>query len=177
MAKFFKVTNEVYENNSFEEIYEKLDEKSKELIREAIERKKFELMDCLVDCESPIEMILSIAIYETNVYMTGALLGIDVLGIDRQIDITIGKTKYRADFLITVLYGKEESRNVREFIIECDGHEFHEKTKEQVIKNNIRQRKLTNAGYVVLNFSGSEIYNEPYKCVREIKDAILSRLK
>lgn len=52
-------------------------------------------------------------------------------------------------------------------MIECDGHEFHEKTKEQVIYDNEREYKLKSAGYDVLHFSGSEIYNNPYECAEK----------
>lgn len=44
--------------------------------------------------------------------------------------------------------------------IECDGHEFHEKTKKQVIRDKQRDRWLNKNGYIVFRYSGSEIYND-----------------
>ena len=61
--------------------------------------------------------------------------------------------KYRVDFFIRIL-GYEQG-----YIIECDGHEFHEKTKEQAKYDKQRERFLVNCGYKVLRYSGSEILN------------------
>lgn len=52
--------------------------------------------------------------------------------------------------------------------IECDGHEFHEKTKEQVARDKSRDRALQIAGVRVFRFSGSEIYRRPRDCAREV---------
>jgi very-short-patch-repair endonuclease len=53
-------------------------------------------------------------------------------------------------------------------VIECDGNDFHEKTKEQVKKDKQRDRELTNLGYKILRFSGSEIFNNPTACAEEV---------
>ena len=63
------------------------------------------------------------------------------------------------------------------FVIECDGYEFHQKTKKQVEQDNERQRALQKEGYEVIRFSGSEIYHRPKKCALEVKKIILSRCK
>ena len=52
--------------------------------------------------------------------------------------------------------------------IELDGHEFHEKTKDQVVKDKQREREIVSSGYKVFRFSGSEVYRNPYDCVNEI---------
>ena len=68
--------------------------------------------------------------------------------------------RYRVDFLCKYMD--------REYIIECDGHNFHEKTKEQVIYDKKRERFLISTGRKVLRFSGTEILNESYKIVDEL---------
>lgn len=52
-------------------------------------------------------------------------------------------------------------------LIECDGHEYHQKTKAQVKRDNERDYDLKMAGYEILHFSGSQIYNDPMKCVED----------
>jgi len=52
--------------------------------------------------------------------------------------------------------------------IEIDGHIWHEKTKEQVIRDKKRERILIANGWTVLRFSGSEVYKNPSKCVDEM---------
>lgn len=62
--------------------------------------------------------------------------------------------KYRVDFLVTANYSNDK------IIIECDGHDFHEKTKEQAKHDKEKDRYLTSLGYKILHYTGSEIYND-----------------
>jgi len=52
--------------------------------------------------------------------------------------------------------------------IELDGHDFHERTKEQAAKDKSRDRDLQAAGWRVLRFTGSEVWRDPKRCVREM---------
>lgn len=54
--------------------------------------------------------------------------------------------------------------------IEIDGHEFHEKTKEQAAHDKKRDRALQAAGWRVLRFTGSEVYRDVDACLDEIDD-------
>jgi len=81
---------------------------------------------------------------------------------------------YRPDFIVTpadeylgynmYLNGVEEPR----IAIEIDGHAFHEKTREQVTYRNRRDRYLQTRGWVVLHFSGSEVFRDAKACAREV---------
>ena len=71
---------------------------------------------------------------------------------------------YRVDFLVGRDY---ERSSTTEIVVECDGNEFHS-TKEQIKKDNKRQREIENLGYSFLRFSGSEIYNDSEKCAEEV---------
>lgn len=53
------------------------------------------------------------------------------------------------------------------FAIECDGHDFHEKTKEQARADKARERELLRVGFLVLRFSGSEIWRDAAACAEE----------
>ena len=56
------------------------------------------------------------------------------------------------DFAIFVKgIAKEEIK----IVVECDGHDFHEKTKDQVARDKSRVRDLEIAGWRVLRFTGS----------------------
>lgn len=52
--------------------------------------------------------------------------------------------------------------------IELDGHAFHERTKEQVVDRNRRDRDLLSAGWLILHFSGSELHANPILAVVEV---------
>ena len=62
-------------------------------------------------------------------------------------------------------------------LVECDGHDFHEKTKEQVEKDNEREYELKMAVYEILRFSGSQIYNNPFKCANDVYDYLILKEK
>lgn len=82
--------------------------------------------------------------------------------------ICISDKTYYADFSIE--YKDENPFSdgfCFELIIECDGHEFHKATKQQVKHDNERDLALKNAGYDVIHFSGSQIYENPWKCADE----------
>ena len=74
---------------------------------------------------------------------------------------------YRADFELI-------NHKDKKIIVECDGHEFHQKSKQQVEKDNQRERDLKKLGYEVVRFSGSEIFKDAEKCVKDLLD-ILNR--
>ncbi len=73
--------------------------------------------------------------------------------------------KYRVDFYIE--YCDLYLKTTKGLIVECDGHEFHEKNKEQTAKDKKRDRTLQHK-CPVFRFTGSEIYKAPYDCVAQI---------
>ena len=126
--------------------------------------------DALIDCESPIEQALAIQMTVMGILLFEYFYAgrIEVTCIDKQAEVEACGNKYRVDFLIPVIYKTKTDTVYKSFIIECDGHDYHEKTKEQVAKNNQRERDLKAAGYEVVRFSGSEIYKSAHKCVEDI---------
>lgn len=74
---------------------------------------------------------------------------------------------WRADFVISV-----PTYCDKKLIVECDGHDFHERTKEQAMRDRARDRSAQAAGYQILRFTGAEIYRDPLKCVREALNAL-----
>lgn len=79
--------------------------------------------------------------------------------------------KYTVDFLFQCNCGGRAER----LVVECDGHEFHEKTKQQAAHDKKRDRHFVKNGYRVLRFTGSEIYNSPKECAEDI-EAVLSEM-
>ena len=72
---------------------------------------------------------------------------------------------YRVDFCIDV-------RNACQIVVECDGHDFHERTKEQARRDKSRDRWFVSQGIRVVRFTGSEIYRNTEECVDEISALI-----
>lgn len=77
---------------------------------------------------------------------------------------------FRPDFLIWRVYADPtggDPMTSPKAIVECDGHEFHERTKEQAKNDKSRDRHLQSLGYYVLRFTGSELWKDPKRCARE----------
>jgi len=77
---------------------------------------------------------------------------------------TTGGT-YNIDFVVRSKAGNEARGTVA---IELDGHDFHEKTKEQVAQDKKRERAIVKAGLPMLRFSGHEIWKNTRACVLEV---------
>lgn len=172
MKKFIKITDKILEEENFKSYL--VDEVRTNLTIETSEC-ELGMMYAIADCESPIEQLLAIELERINLknmYVLNPF--IDVVEIEKQQEIKCGKKTYRVDFLIPVVYKNQENKM---FVVECDGHEFHQKTKEQVENDNKRQRDLQKEGYEIIRFSGTEIWHKPYQCACEIKNIIMSKCK
>lgn len=73
---------------------------------------------------------------------------------------------YRADFLITAKFCTSDCSP--KIVVECDGHDFHERTKEQASRDKRRDREMVSDGYTVLRFTGSEIFRDATACASEV---------
>jgi very-short-patch-repair endonuclease len=73
--------------------------------------------------------------------------------------------KYRVDFAILTSFSGRESK----IVIECDGHDFHERTKEQAASDKARDRFMTAAGWKIFRFTGSEIFKDACGCSAEVE--------
>lgn len=66
-----------------------------------------------------------------------------------------------------------EAEKGRWLAIECDGHDYHERTKEQAARDRSRDRRLMAEEIDVIRFTGSEIHRDPDACAREAFDVFL----
>lgn len=106
--------------------------------------------------ESPIEKMMFLHLwYLQTFYFQG-----EEIVIDRQVQ----EGPYRIDFVV-------RHRRVK-VGIECDGHEFHEKTKQQAARDKKRDRFLMSRGYRMIRFTGSEIHNGSADIIKEVYDII-----
>lgn len=71
---------------------------------------------------------------------------------------------WRVDFVLGAV-SAEKGRVY--LVVECDGHDFHERTKEQAEKDRSRDRRLQDAGYRIYRFTGREIYREARECATQ----------
>jgi very-short-patch-repair endonuclease len=73
---------------------------------------------------------------------------------------------YRADFLLGAMAAPDAAPHW--VVVECDGHQFHERTPEQAEHDRARDRSMTAAGYRVFRFTGREIMRDASRCSAEV---------
>lgn len=148
-----------------DEDLEKLDDRVKEETKDIIRRHLNNLLNVINYCESPIEQLFGIKLHEV-IHDWGLSISPGIFANQQEI-IEIGSKKYRPDFILYVGEFVYELNECSKFVIECDGHEFHEKSKKQVARDKRRDRDLTAAGFHIIHFTGSEIWKDPSKCALE----------
>ena len=131
-------------------------------------------------CESPIEVALGAAILvadqlehenmrngfllcgatEMEHYRADLALMIPQFPFDGyRIDFALRLPRYRFQYLL----------------IECDGHDFHERTKEQAARDRSKDRYAQHNGYPILRFTGSEIHRDAGDCASQVLGFITDR--
>lgn len=152
---------------SKQDLYEMLPDKAKEIYCEfcayAINSGKDYLIKNLkklsIDysrCKSPIETIFCMAFD-----IIACFRDPDHWYLDKQYEVVVDDNKrYYLDFAYI--------GNNFKIAIECDGHDFHQKTKEQVCYGNDRDYELQRLDFYVFHFSGSEIFNDPLGCATKV---------
>lgn len=127
-------------------------------------------------CESPIEKLLLAALFAVRDLQPFTTLHFENNELPDRPEFDqaaffypqakIGQ--YRVDLAVWDASIPFELREPRLMIVECDGHDFHEKTKEQARRDKQRDRFLQSRGYKVLHFTGSEIWADPSAVADEI---------
>ncbi len=127
------------------------------------------IINDLVFCgRSPIEKILYLCLCDLKERYLEKING--YFTIVPQQAIVLNNKRYIPDFWIEI---ESDEKKPLYAIVECDGHNFHEKTKEQAKKDKQRDRDFIKHGYHVLRYTGTEIYRDPVKCASEIYETLI----
>jgi len=126
--------------------------------------------------QSPIEELFLAAVYASNIDWGDSPVHIYMA------QYTEDATRFEGDHLWTqaqigsyrvdFLFERIGPRDTRRVIVECDGHDWHEKTKEQATSDKARDRYLVAKGFKVLRFTGSELYRDPVCCWAEARNVL-----
>ncbi|MFC5587581.1 endonuclease domain-containing protein [Sporosarcina soli] len=158
-----------YENSSLlnevNDGIQKLPETVQNLLTTKVLNKLEYLLADLEDCDSPIEQLLFVALSSRIDIAFGLGTSIRNHFLEAQREIRVNERRYRVDIFIVV---ENYDGDSFAFAIECDGHDFHQKTKEQVARDKKRERDLMSAGCRVIRFTGSEIVDNPDGCATEV---------
>jgi very-short-patch-repair endonuclease len=125
--------------------------------------------------DSPIELLMFVAlwgsVYYTDCEFSDLLIGRPAVPENRPRSTSAmyltpqaRVDRFRLDFLVEVFDGE----GWQKLAVECDGHDFHEKTSKQAARDKARDRAIAMREHTMFRFTGSEIYADPMKCAAQI---------
>jgi very-short-patch-repair endonuclease len=120
-------------------------------------------LDIIKKCDSPIEKLFIKEFMLLKEYFS-QVTGTNIKILPQQ-KYKVNESEYRVDFQVII---SKDNNILHKFLIECDGHDFHEKTKEQAKRDKQRDRDFLSLGIKTIRFTGSEIYNNATKCVVDV---------
>lgn len=137
------------------------------------------LLDGLSQTKSPIEQMFLLQWNTFNMVDEG-FMDIPQLGfymLAPQYQVPHGKSAYKVDFCLwgQARPGFGDDQTLTKVFIELDGHEFHEKTKQQVAHDKERERFLSTRCDALLRFSGHEVFVDTAKCCLEVAKVFLEK--
>jgi very-short-patch-repair endonuclease len=80
---------------------------------------------------------------------------------------------YRADFGISSWVHEDDESPPFIVIIEVDGHDYHERTKEQAERDKSRDRFMTATEARVFRFTGREVWRDAEACAAEVLEYVI----
>ncbi|MGE5585775.1 MAG: endonuclease domain-containing protein [Bacillota bacterium] len=137
-----------------------MDPRVKEAVRQLASSHAVTLVCEIEACESPIEQLLGLYLC----HFGQAWIGGDSFILNPQQEVDTPAGRFRVDFLVAAeVLGRKVC-----LAVECDGHDYHEKTKAQAARDKRRDRALKLAGFEVVHFTGTEIWADPERCAVEV---------
>lgn len=90
--------------------------------------------------------------------------------------------EHRVDLLLTLDGSIRQSdgrlrSGSKRMVIECDGHDFHERTKAQAKHDRQRDRLLQSFGFLVYRFTGQEIWEDVFACAAQAIDSLIETVR
>lgn len=170
------------------------------IAHEILDEFEMEIAPAFDKCMSPIEHRMLLALFIVGRHLRALSTGVQVVGFPglqyTPVSLTEGTYRetqlsilpqteiddYTVDFYIEYAIRHDPRHNCRNpdppcargrVIVECDGHDYHERTKEQAKRDKERDRELQRQGYKVFRYTGSEIYNDAIKCAFDAMDVVV----
>ena len=150
------------------------------------------LNDFLNETQSPIEELFALKMLKSQeaFYVQNRInrLPLEYFEKDKQFEEMEATIDFYGRTLLLIPQFKVQQYHTIDFLlylpkydiriaIECDGHDFHEKTKEQAKKDKQRDRYLVANNFYIFRYSGSEIYEKGNSIFREIEDFLINLLR
>jgi very-short-patch-repair endonuclease len=138
-------------------------------------------------CESPPEraMLYALAIVAWE-WTDGVLVRVDgsasgliaTRGVYLEIEPQALVGDYRVDFLLTMrLRPATGATRTARMVVECDGHEWHERTRQQAQRDRARDRAIQALDLPVYRYTGSEVWRDVFAAALEAVGELARRFE
>lgn len=120
-------------------------------------------------CQSPIEHLMQQAIsHEAVCWMTppGRWPGTSTTRVAMITQCWVDE--YVVDFMLRFRDERAGSVVLLDVVVECDGHNYHSKTRDQANRDRTRDRAFVRLDVPVLRFTSDEIFSHPVSCASEV---------
>lgn len=87
--------------------------------------------------------------------------------------------RYRADFLLRLSRWNHTSGQtdyLANLVIEVDEQNYHQQTEEQDKQNKLRDIQISQAGYTILRFSGTELFEQMEETIEKVTDFLIRKI-
>lgn len=142
-------------------------------------------------CESPIERAMLYALFlvgyaysDSVTIRVGDVLVGGMAGASAgfEIEPQAWIDSYRVDFLLRYWRLKDSNaprggRIRAAMVIECDGHDFHERTREQAARGRMRDRHFQSVGFGIYHYTGAEIWRDVFAAATEAIETVGRRVE
>jgi very-short-patch-repair endonuclease len=128
-------------------------------------------------CESPPElaMLYAIALVAWDQFGAGGLIATRGVFLEVQPQAHIGN--YRVDFLLTMaLRDRGTTVSSAQMVVECDGHDFHDRTKEQASRDRARDRELQAVDLPIFRYTGSDVWRDVFAAAYQAVEELARRM-
>jgi hypothetical protein len=119
--------------------------------------------------QSPIELKMLAAFVECGFNTDVSKASSSLATLYQQHPIVTDCGTIHPDFAVVRRVG----RRTVQVAIELDGHAFHQLTKEQVAVDYRRGRAMSKAGWIVVRFTGSEVWRDPGAVALEVAGIVI----
>lgn len=123
-------------------------------------------------CESPIEHMLVTALVRRRTEQMSICAHMQDIEISLckfpDVRLAVALQAEVKPYRFDILLGVRIDSVISWLVVECDGHDWHDRTKEQAAHDRSRDRALQRAGFDVFRFTGREIWRDGDKCADEI---------
>lgn len=82
--------------------------------------------------------------------------------------------EYRVDFAVFAYNKRSRDKGINQYVVECDGYDYHYKNVDLVNKDHLRANNLMRDGWKVIRFTGNALNNDLNQCIKSFHQCCIA---